>query len=572
MALVHLIKLVATLSLAAVAAGRMVVHESRPSPPSGFVSLGPAPSTEMLTLRVALTSNNVAGLEQKLTSLATPGSAEFRQWLSMEEVKSFVQPSAATLTTFNTWASANGLNPTPASPNGDWVSFTLPVSQANTLFAANFERFTHPSVTGTLTRTLSVSLPAELVGHVDVVHPTVDFAGIDPRLGPGAIRERGATPPASCDTSVASGQMNPACLQDLYGIPTAPATQKSNRLLVTAYVEEFAEQADLSTFLEEFRPDISPNTTFSLLTLDNGTNPQGSGEGGLEADLDIQYTVGIATGVPVQFLSVGGGFDVPGFGTSLLDTTVYLDGVANPPAVMTTSYGSAESDFGISLATKICNGYMALGARGISVIFASGDGGPRGNHDSSDVCADNVFSPVFPADCPYVTSVGGTIGFAPEKAVNFTGGGFSNFFPAPAYQSAAIGGFLKTIPSNFAGVFNKTGRGFPDVAAQAWNFDVILDESLILVFGTSAAAPTFASIVALINDRLVAAGKPVLGFLNPFIYSKASKAFTDVTIGHNSGFVCPASTVAFDAVTGWDALTGFGTPIFSKLLAAAMEY
>ncbi|KAJ7152465.1 subtilisin-like protein [Mycena filopes] len=564
-------KVLVVILLATVAAGGMVVHESRSSPPSGFVSLGAAPSTEMLTLRVALTSNNVAGLEQKLTSLSTPGSVEFRQWLSMEEVKSFVEPSAATVTAFNTWASANGLNPTPASPNGDWVSLTLPVAHANTLFAANFQRFTHPAVAGNLTRTLSVSLPAELVGHVDVVHPTVDFAGIDPRLGPGAIRERGPASRSSCDTSVAGGQMNPACLQELYGIPTAPATQKSNRLLVTAYVGEFAEQADLSTFLEEFRPDISPTTTFSLLTLDNGTNPQGLGEGGLEADLDIQYTIGIATGVPVQFLSVGGGFDDPGFGTSLVDTTVYLDGVANPPAVMTTSYGSAESGFGISLATKICNGYMALSARGVSVIFSSGDGGPRGGHDSSDVCADNVFSPVFPASCPYVTVVGGTIGLAPEKAAPFTGGGLSDFFPAPAYQSAAIAGFLETIPSDFAGVFNKTGRGFPDVAAQAWNFDIILNGSPHLVFGTSAAAPTFASIIALINDRLVAAGKPVMGFLNPFIYSRASKAFTDITIGHNSGHVCPASTVAFDAVAGWDALTGFGTPIFPKLLAAAME-
>ncbi|KAJ7152464.1 subtilisin-like protein [Mycena filopes] len=566
-------KLLVAIFLATVAAGRMVAHESRSSPPSGFVSRGPAPNTEMLTLRVALTSNNVAGLEQKLASLATPGSAEFRRWLSMEEVKSFVQPSAATVTAFNAWASANGLNPTPASPNGDWVSVTLPVAHANTLFAANFQRFSHPAVAGNITRTLSVSLPAELAGHVDVVHPTVDFAGIQPRMGPGAIRTRGAAHSTSCDTSVPSGHMNPACLQDLYGIPTRPATQKRNSLLVTAYGGYHAEQADLSTFLEEFRPDVYPNTTFSLVTLDNGTNPQGPGEGGVEADLDIQYTVGIATGVPVQFLSVGGALDIPGFTAAGLDTIAYLDGVKNPPAVVTTSYGVGEQDVGISLATKICNGYMALGARGISVIFASGDGGPRGGADSLDVCDDNVFNnPSFPPSCPYVTSVGGTIGLFPEKAVNLTGGGFSTFFPAPAYQSAAIAGFLKTIPPNFAGVFNKTGRGFPDVATQAWNLDVILNGEPILVSGTSASSPIFASIIALIDDRLVAAGKPVLGFLNPFIYSRASKAFTDITIGHNSGFVCPASTVAFDAVTGWDALTGFGTPIFSKLLAAAMEY
>ncbi|KAJ7482011.1 hypothetical protein FB451DRAFT_1006791, partial [Mycena latifolia] len=61
------------------------------------------------------------------------------------------------------------------SPNGDWMSITLPVSQANELFDAQFEVFTHPSMTNTITRTLSVSLPSELVGHVDVIHPTTTF-------------------------------------------------------------------------------------------------------------------------------------------------------------------------------------------------------------------------------------------------------------------------------------------------------------------------------------------------------------------------------------------------------------
>jgi hypothetical protein len=101
----------------------------------------------------------------------------------------------------------------------------------------------------------------------------------------------------------------------------------------------------------------------------------------------IQRNLGIATKVPIQFLSVGGN----NFATSLLDTTTFLDGVASPPTVMTTSYGSTESSFGSAMATsvyhprrasvsnrvrirsKICNGYMALGSRGISVVFASGD-------------------------------------------------------------------------------------------------------------------------------------------------------------------------------------------------------
>jgi tripeptidyl-peptidase-1 len=68
----------------------MVVHESRSAPPPGFISQGVAPDNTMLTLRLALASNDVAGLEAKLMSLATPGSSEFRQWLSMDEVRPFI--------------------------------------------------------------------------------------------------------------------------------------------------------------------------------------------------------------------------------------------------------------------------------------------------------------------------------------------------------------------------------------------------------------------------------------------------------------------------------------------------
>ncbi|KAJ7176048.1 family S53 protease-like protein [Mycena crocata] len=559
-------KLLTILSVVTAAASRMVVHESRPAAPSGFVSHGSAPASDMITLRVGLTSNNVAGLETKLMSISTPGSSDFRQWLSMKEVKDFVQPSAETVSTFNTFASANGLKSTIISPNGDWVSITLPVSQANRLFDAQFEFFSHPSMADKITRTLSVSFPEELVGHVDVVHPTTEFIEPNVRLAPARVNLDKRAPDPSCNSSIATGVVTPACLQNLYGIPTTPATEKGNTLLVTGYVGQFAQAADLSAFLKLLRPDIPSTTTFTLLTADGGTNPQSPEDAGVEADLDIEYTTGIATEVPVQFLSVGEN----NFATALLDTTTFLAGVDNPPSVMTTSYGSTESSFGSSLAIRICNGYMALGSRGISVIFASGDGGVRGNHDSTTVCKNNTFMPVFPAACPFLTSVGSTQGFGPEKAINFTGGGFSNFFPAPSYQTDTVASFLKTLPSDFAGTFNKTGRGYPDVALQGWNFEIVAGGTPDLVGGTSASSPTFAGMIALINDRLIAAGKPVLGFLNPFLYSTASGTFTDITIGHNSGFVCPASSVAFDAAEGWDPLTGFGTPIFSELLAAAM--
>ncbi|KAJ6471242.1 subtilisin-like protein [Mycena vitilis] len=562
-------KLLTLLSIvAAAAAGDFVLHEHRAAAPGGFVNKGAAPANDLLTLRVALASDDLAGLEAKLASISTPGSSEFRQWLSKDEVKAFVQPSTETVAAFNAFASANKLKSTVISPNGDWVSITLPVSQANKLFNAQYEVFTHPAMSDPILRTLSVSLPTQLVGVVDVLHPSTEFAEPNARLVPATSREKRQD--ASCDTSA------------LYGIPAAPATASTNitnPLLVTGYVAEWAQIADLkvqillsaSSFLTQFRPDIDPATTFSLLSLDGGVNDQLPIDAGVEANLDVQYTTGIATGVPIEFLTVGGDFTTALLGkdtyiprrnfplSSIPDTTTFLDGLAAPPTVMTTSYGTTESSIGISMATKICNGYMALGSRGISVVFASGDGGVRGNHDDSSVCNNNVFAPVFPAACPFVTAVGSTLGFAPEKAINFTGGGFSNFFPTPAYQTSAVSTFLDTgVPSGFAGTFNKTGRGYPDVALQGWNFEI-----------RRASSPTFAGLIALINDELIKAGKPVLGFLNPFLYS-APTAFTDITEGHNSGFVCPASSVAFDAAPGWDPLTGSGTPIYSKLLAAAL--
>jgi tripeptidyl-peptidase-1 len=105
-------------------------------------------------------------------------------------------------------------------------------------------------------------------------------------------------------------------------------------------------------------------------------NTQGPGEDGVEANLDVQYTTGIATEVPVQFLSVGGN----NFATSLLDTTTFLDGVANPPSVMTTSYGSNEAGFGASMATLVfyelpeSNALIELTVKSATAIWRLGPG------------------------------------------------------------------------------------------------------------------------------------------------------------------------------------------------------
>ena len=112
---------------------------------------------------------------------------------------------------------------------------------------------------------------------------------------------------------------------------------------------------------------------------------------------------------------------------------------------------------------------MALGARHLRDQRV---GDVRGNHDSLNqfACASNTFIPVFPASCPFVTAVGSTIGVLPERAINFTGGGFSNIFTRPSFQDTVVPHFLTTVPTSFAGVFNRNGRGYPDVHPASFPF------------------------------------------------------------------------------------------------------
>lgn len=153
-----------------------------------------------------------------------------------------------------------------------------------------------------------------------------------------------------------------------------------------------------------------------------------------------------------------------------------------------------------------------------------------------------------------VTSVGGTIDI-PETAVNFSGGGFSNIFPRPTFQSFAVPAYLAAygdLPTD-AGFYNASGRAIPDVAAYAVDFEVVLSGYADLVSGTSCASPTFASVVALVNEALLAAGRPVLGWLNPWLYVDGWRGLTDITTGNN--FACSDFTTGFQAAVGWDPVS-----------------
>lgn len=168
-----------------------------------------------------------------------------------------------------------------------------------------------------------------------------------------------------------------------------------------------------------------------------------------------------------------------------------------------------------------------------------------------------------------MTAVGGTRYVEPELAVSFSGGGFSDLFPRPEWQNTTVAKYLaEKADSTFKKYYNTTGRAYPDISAQGVSFHTFLKGSDQLISGTSASAPAFAAIIALLNSDRIANKLPVFGFLNPWLYSKGSSAFTDIVGGKSTG-CSQVKGSGFQAVTGWDPVTGLGTPDFPKLRVAS---
>ena len=166
-----------------------------------------------------------------------------------------------------------------------------------------------------------------------------------------------------------------------------------------------------------------------------------------------------------------------------------------------------------------------------------------------------------------------------SKGMFTSGGGFSLYHSAPQYQQVALDTYFNKHNPGYptfyftgntsigagSGRYNRNGRGYPDVAANGVNLLNIDNGCAVQQFGTSAAAPIVASMITLINNERLNAGKRSVGFINPILYKHPS-VFNDIVSGHNAG----CGTKGFAAVPGWDPVTGLGTINFPKLLEVFM--
>ncbi|KAG0697324.1 peptidase S8/S53 domain-containing protein [Suillus ampliporus] len=560
------------------------VKESTRVPPHGWYNHAPAPKDHVLELKIALPQPKFPELEQHLWEVSDPNHPRYGAHLSKQETEVLMAPNPETLDVVSEWLASHGLmeEDLVRSSANDWVTIRVPVGLAEEMLDTTYHVYKRAETGESIVRTMSYSLPEILHEHVDLIQPTTMFArskafkstlhwatqlqpAVSSRSGGTITGPAGNQIDASCTSTVTV-----SCLRQLYNaVDYNTSATNGNELGITGYLEQYANNLDLQQFYQLENPSAY-GSNYTFVSINGGLNNQSYATAGAEANLDTQFGFGLTWPTPGTFYSTGG--EPPFIPDTLtpinsnepysywLDYILSLDTI---PQTISTSYGDDEQTVPYTYAKRVCSGFAALGARGVSIMFASGDSGVGDGDPCYSNDGHNVpkFLPAFPASCPYVTAVGGTVDI-PETAASFSGGGFSNYFARPAYQDAAVSGYLeKLAPGTYEGLYNSSGRAYPDVATQASEFLVIYQGQTVAAGGTSCAAPTFASLVSMLNDARINAGKASLGFLNPFLYSTGYKALNDIIQGNNPG----CGTQGFNATVGWDPVTGYGTPNFEKL-------
>lgn len=236
---------------------------------------------------------------------------------------------------------------------------------------------------------------------------------------------------AVCNASA----VTPLCLRTLYGtVDYTVQAANANSIALNDFLGEINNRSDIEIYLQTFRPEAaSAAYTFKQISIANGTLQQTSENTtqldagtGIEGNLDAETILGIAWPTPLIAYSTGG--LNPVFVPDAYTPTdsdepylVWLDYILSLsddalPKVISTSYADDEQTIPYSYASHACNMFAQLGARGVTLLFGSGDEGvgADGYCFKNDGSNSSAFIPEFPSSCPFVTTVGATKGFNPE--------------------------------------------------------------------------------------------------------------------------------------------------------------
>ena len=514
----------------------LLTHHVREATLNGQArSVGRLPAAQGMRLVLVLPLRDGTALDQFLKDLYNPASPSYRRYLTVEEFTAMFGPAQQDYDAVLHWAETNGFTVVGASRNRMNVDVTGPVAAIETAFHVNMGLYQHPTENRTF-------YAPDREPTVDLPFPLWHIAGLDnysiPR--PALVRRPlGVAPQAttgSCpDQSFCGSDMRAAYYQGT----TLTGSGQSLGLL------EFAgtDLTDLDTYYANIGQ--TNNVPITLVSTDGtSTSCVYPDCDDTEQTIDMTQALGMAPGLASLVMYVGS-----------TDAAIYnAMATASPLNAQLSSSWVFEPDSGVDDPY-----FQEFAAQGQNMFQAAGDGG-----------AWTSSSFIYPADDPYLTSVGGTdlettgpAGPWSSETVWIDGGGgiSPNKFAIPFWQTTTASG-CSNCSNNY--------RNGPDVSANSnFTFYVCADQTTCtanLYGGTSFATPMWAGYLALVNQQAVANNMPTLGFINPALYeiglsSNYDADFHDIASGSN-GY---AATIGYDLASGWGSPNGSG--LISGLLS-----
>jgi len=504
-------------------------------------AIGPATANERITVTVKVRSKDDKAAVSDLEKL-TGQAARARQHVRREDFAATHGADPADLKKVEDYARSKNLTVVESSAAKRRVVLSGEVSNFENAFGVKLERFRHAG--GTFrSHATEVKVPADLQHVIEAVLGLSNRPVAKPHF---RYRQK-PSPLSRALTAAAPQPLTPLQVAKLYDFPAG--LDGSGQCIAIIELGGGYIVDDLETYFEDLGIPAPQVSDVSVLGATN--SPGGDADGEVMLDIEVAGAVAQNAKIVVYFAPNTD----QGFVQAITDAA---HDTVNSPSVISISWGGPESAWRKANKTAMNNALRDAALMGVTVTVAAGDNG------STDGLADGKQHVDFPASSPYALACGGTrlegsgTNISLENVWNdgasggATGGGISDFFPIPSYQANAH--VPKSLnPGHFA------GRGVPDVAGDAdpeSGYEIRVDGQNTVVGGTSAVAPLWAGLVALMNKQL---GKAV-GFLNPLLYSavSANGGFHSITQGNNG---------AFKAGPGWNACTGLGSPDGAEILA-----